>query len=240
VATRIARDVQKKENKKKKKKKKKKKEDKKKKKKKKDGHTTAMVPMEPIPLRCARAYQFKRSSWEPMVTGGHEAGIATRKLPLRCRGETTQTTSFDATVNPHLDNRRLRGHTVGLRPSGNLQELLCGTDGQLSPAAASGAAAGVSRYDVRAISRSSAFSICIVNGGQPETWADDGPVLPANDPSGRGRRARQTYFGPDGNPIVARAASSKNEWSGIHARLSCETSFFDEHKRPIMECRRLC
>jgi len=170
---------------------------------------------------------------QPSVT---KAGIATNTITYDAMGNGTQSTSFGRDGQPRLDKGGYAGIQLAYDPSGNLQEVaFVGTDGQLVTRSRVGAAGRRFRYDVRGnIVESSFFDlhrqpVTGRMGGQTTVpvfarqtieWDEDGGAL-------------ETYFGPDGNPIVVEGRIVKKRVVWDTRGYPVETSFFDEHKRPI-------
>jgi hypothetical protein len=170
---------------------------------------------------------------QPAVT---KAGIATNTITYDALGNVTQSTSFGRDGQPRLDKGGYAGIQFAYNPSGNLQEVaFVGTDGQLVTRSRLGAAGRRFRYDVRGnIVESSFFDlhrqpVTGRMGGQTTVpvfarqtieWDEDGGAL-------------ETYFGPNGNPIVVRGRIVKLRAVWDTRGYLVETSFFDEHKRPI-------
>jgi YD repeat-containing protein len=165
-----------------------------------------------------------------------KAGIATETTTYDALGNPTQTIYFGRDGQPHPNKGGYAGIQAAYDPSGNVQELaFLGTDGQLVTRSRVGAAGRRFRYDGRGnIVESSFFDlhrqpVTGRTGGQTTVpafarqtteWDEDGGAL-------------ETYFGPDGNPIVVRGRIVKLRAVWDTRGYPVETSFFDEHKRPI-------
>ena len=160
-------------------------------------------------------------------------GIATATSTYDALGNVTQIAFFGRDGQALLSRLGVAGMKVAYDPSGNLQEIaFMGTDGQLVTTRHIGAAGRIIRYDARGnIVESTFFDL----HRQPVTgrlrnrssfakqrleWDERGGAL-------------ETYFGPDGKPIVTngRVVTTRSVWDTRGYQV--ETAFFDEHKRPI-------
>jgi hypothetical protein len=175
------------------------------------------------------------ADWQPAVT---KAGIATTAITYDALGNLTQLTYLGRNGQGLLNEYGVAGMQLVYDPYGNLQELAyVGTEDQLVTMRHMGAAGRRFRYDARGnVVESSFFDL----HRQPVTGRvgmHRNATVPAFarqtiewDAHGR---STETYFGPDGKPIVIgdRVVKARSVWDA--RGYPVEIAAFDEHGRPI-------
>ena len=165
-------------------------------------------------------------------------GIATSTITYDALGNPTQVTSFGRDGQAVLTKYGAAGMKFAYNPSGNLQEITAvGTDGQLVTMSLWGGAAGRSfRYDARGNVVETTFfdlhrqPVTGRAGTRTTTVATFAKQKIEWDEHGG---ATETYFGTDGKPIVSmgQIVQTRSVWDA--RGYPVETSYFDEHGRPI-------
>ena len=186
-------------------------------------------------LRDARGLPIKEinlgADGQPAIA---KDGTATSTMTYNALGNPTQLAHFGLDGQAHLSQNGIAGMKLAYDPSGNLQEIaFMGTDGQLVTVRLVGAAGRNFRYDARGNLVESTFfdlhrqpvigrkgSIGLGFAKQTVEWDEHGGAL-------------ETYFGPDGKPIViqGRVVTTRAVWDARGYLV--ENAFFDEHKRSI-------
>lgn len=158
-----------------------------------------------------------------------KTGIATATLTYNTLGKVTQIAYFGREGQAVLNKQGMVGMQFTYDSIGNLQERVAiGIDGQLVTIRQMGAAGVRYRYDAHGNSSEVTFldpSRQPVRGRQgfariTRVWDESGGCL-------------ETYFGPDGHPIVAegRWVTGRQRWDA--RGYGVEAAFFDEYMRPI-------
>jgi YD repeat-containing protein len=167
-----------------------------------------------------------------------KAGIATIAVTHDALGNLTQFAFFGRDGQALVNTEGVAGTKLAYDPSGNLQEVtFTGIDGQLVTVHNIGAAGKSFRYDARGnLVESTFFDL----HRQPVTGRIGGETAEPDfakqtvewDEHGG---SLETYFGPDGKPIVieGRIVQTRHVWDALGYPV--EMSFFDEHRRPIRD-----
>ena len=163
-----------------------------------------------------------------------KTGIARSTITHNALGNVTQIASFGRDGQAVLNKEGVAGMKLAYDQAGNLQEItFVGIDDQLVTAPSLGAAGKRFRYDARGNPSETTFFDLHrqpVTGRIGETGMAFAKQTIVWDEHGG---AMETFFGPDGKPIVIgyRIVQGRSVWDARGSLV--EASFLDEHARPI-------